>query len=417
MKKSDIYDVAINKIIRNKQNVYYIPILILALLLLIVSLMISKNINLFIDKSQNNNVGFRTLNIPPNYNEKDYGYELLKHTDNIVEIYSSKYSGTTLESNLKNKKVNGKIGLFYGSKNTLPKVEIGTNLDEDSDGYAICPIQFFPDDRINDLKIDPKYILSPSESLNKEFEVYYNSYTLSGNSINIKKTYTKKFKIIGLYDNRKILNMNNECFISTNDIKQIMDTIYSGLDDDTLYSHYAIVNELKNVNKTISFLEYKGFSDITPKLTIDKAFFNTILISSKTTMIIVSIIVIIVTSFYSKKKMLNEEKNIGIYKALGFSNLNIFTIYLTEMVVINIFCFVMSYFIYILLFYYLKNYYFTSLKFIGIDIVNFKYFYIAAFMIVIIISVMVTIVDLYKKLKINAVDLIGSDELWYLKDL
>ena len=205
--------------------------------------------------------------------------------------------------------------------------------------------------------------------------------------------------------------MNNECFISTNDIKQIMDTIYSGLDDDTLYSQYAIVNELKKMNKTISFLEGKGFSDITPKLTIDKIFFNTILISSKTTMIIVSIVVIIITSFYSKKKMLNEEKNIGIYKALGFSNLNIFTIYLVEMVVINIFCFVMSYLIYILLFYYLKNYYFKSLKFIGIDIVNFKYFYIAAFMIIIIISVMITLVDLYKKLKINAVDLIGSDEL------
>ena len=75
--------------------------------------------------------------------------------------------------------------------------------------------------------------------------------------------YKKQFKIIGLYDNKKTINMNNECYVTSKDLIEIMDKNYLNVNDNTLYSQYAVINKLENVNKTISYLKENGFNMIT----------------------------------------------------------------------------------------------------------------------------------------------------------
>ena len=181
----DSIKLAFNLTIRDKKNKYYIIFLSLFTLLIISSLAMTSYIKDFINKSINNNVGFRTIVVPPNYNYDDYGLSILKNNEHILEIYDVTYSGIGLESDFKNQNLNGQISLIYGSKNTLPHVIKGKTFKDGETGVAICPANFYPDDTINDLKVNPKYFVSLDNYYNKEFVVKYFSKKYEGSTLKL----------------------------------------------------------------------------------------------------------------------------------------------------------------------------------------------------------------------------------------
>lgn len=411
MKTLSLMKYTIIKIIRNKKNIFFIGILSLCSLLIITSLSISSYINDFIDKSINANVGFRTINVNPNYAYEDLGLEVLENNEHILENYSSKYSGTTLESSFKNDNLNGQIGLLYGSKYTQPTVIKGTSINDDDTGVAICPANFYPDDNINDLTIISSQIITSKYLYNQEFTVTYNSFKYNGYSFDVDEEYTKTFKVVGIYDNTKTLNMNNECYISPKDMKDIMDTIYNNLNEGTIYATYSVVDNISNMDDVMKELEDLGFEDLIPKLSIDTELFNNILNPTKIILIVVCLFILILSFLYTKKKVKNELSDIGMMKTMGFNKSTITFMYFFEIFILSIVSLIISIIVFQIFYNLFANKIFIAFKYIGIDLVNkFSSYLIAALFITIIpiLSIIFMIINEYKK---DIALLIGSDEV------
>ena len=67
MKIFALLEFSLIKIIRNKKNIFYILVLSLVTFLIMASLAISSYLQDFVNKSINCNIGFRTINVNPNY--------------------------------------------------------------------------------------------------------------------------------------------------------------------------------------------------------------------------------------------------------------------------------------------------------------------------------------------------------------
>lgn len=398
------------KMIRNRKNIYYILTLVFATILIISSIAVSSYIDDFISKSINNNVGFRTLNVLPNYDYDDYGIKILENNEHILESFNSIYSGITLESSFKNESLNGNITILYGSENNEPDVIMGRKIMNDDTGVAICPKNFYPDDEIDDLKINENLIIKDNELLNKKFILTYESSTYSNGFFKTEKEYKKEFKIIGLYDNTKNLDMNNNCYISKNDMKSIIDVIYSKWDDSSIHSTYSIIDDIKNVDKVIKELKTYGFSS-SPKLSIDYEFFNKIQLFAKVIFVIVLIFVLVLSILFLHKKIINELTDIGLLKTVGFSKLNIIFIYLFEITMICFISLIIGFIIFNFVYVLLSNNIFNSFKYIGIDLNNKISFYIKTSLIITIIPIIACLIIILINYRKDASKLIGSDSL------
>ncbi|MDD2409199.1 MAG: hypothetical protein PHD03_00540 [Bacilli bacterium] len=280
MNIKDLLKIILLKTIRNKNLVFFYSIIILCNILIITTLTFYFNYNSFTENLINKNIGFRTLNVTANENLNDEISNKILNINHVVDVYSSEYhSITVISSDFKNDNLSGVVELTYGAKSMLPSNIIGRSIKDNEKNVAICPINFFPDDLASDLFINKDFIIDGHDILDKEFSVEYYSYRFEDTNLIQEQKFEKKFKIVGLYDSKVVMNNKNQCYIQVSDIKEILETTIPKNINEYVSSYLVVINDLDNIGYVKEELANIGYTDTETKNFINLSFINMIMIS------------------------------------------------------------------------------------------------------------------------------------------
>lgn len=405
----DFIKLSFIKFIRNKKNIFYVLILSIFTVILLSLITFEKSLVNYIDNFIVKNIGFRTLSVSPKNNSKDLGYSELVNIEHVVDVHSANYDTASVESSFKTEDLDGYVDFVYANQNTLPNVIIGEKFNASDTGVAICPIDFLPSSEAYNLLVSESKILSGYKLLNSSFEAYYFSYIFDGKRMVEKDKYTKSFKIIGIYDAKKVINPSNTCYISEKDMKEIKNitTIKS---ENTSYGFMVLVDDVKYVDNVLDNLHKIGFTRVNIRSQIDYDIINKIIFACNivVSVVIFSIVVIIIN--YNKKKFINDTKSIGLLKTMGYSNNNIVFLYLLDTVNTSIFSYLVGLLVFFIIFYFLKFYFLKGLIYSGFEIILKLSTFLISVFIVIFISVVVVLNYFFKFRRKNIISMLEGDD-------
>ena len=193
MKIKDYLFYDFKKIFRNKKNMSYIIIISFCSLILLVALTFYSNVLNYVKVVMIGDRDFRTLSLPIS----DTSIEEISKIDHVQTIYNSKYNViSSYESSFKTDNLDGGINLMYSDNTLQPTIVKGRNILENERNVAICPIEFFPDSKVNEYKIDKNYVISYENLIDKTFFVKFKNKSSN-------KDITKEFKITRSYPSLK----------------------------------------------------------------------------------------------------------------------------------------------------------------------------------------------------------------------
>lgn len=393
MNINNILKYSLLKVLRNKKNIFLMLILLIGFLLINCAISYRNYLSNDIDNQINKDLGYRSINVSLNedssYSEnEEYSnkYNKLLDIDNILEIYNFQYyyyGAPILEYE------NGFVNFLYGSKNTIPDKIIGETISENDTGVAICPIKFYPymfdEDEYDGNYIDGKDVLGTTISI--EETIYSKE---NGKIKDSKKTYKKKYKIVGLYDSSLTNDSYDSCFISAKDIKELYNTTYLESNDGRNYSTVlVIVDELKNVDNVLNKINTMGFTaEVQSYINYD--YVNKIYFICNIVILLSCISIVILTLLYIKKSNNNSIKEIGIQRALGFDSITINIISTTQLFIIilisNLFGFIFTEIIYRIIKLKFNTYFFIHLIPFDHRIINYYPSLLATFLLPLIIN-------------------------------
>ncbi|MDD2409737.1 MAG: ABC transporter permease [Bacilli bacterium] len=407
MKTTNDIKFAFLKSIRDKTKFFYVLLISLCCFISLIIIGFYFNITEFIDESIEKNPAFNTILVTLNKEED------LSDVDHILDIHKSNNDFYANYTSFKNEKFDGWLLLSHGTPDTVPEVIYGKNIDKNSEDIAICPAKFYPDSGAQHFKINSSDILKNTDTLNSTFTIEYNSYKKNkfDDGIPIKdKTLNKTFKIVGLYDNTKTLNFNNECFVTPSVLKEITDTIDPYLDENSISGTYILIDDTKNLNYVKNELYKKGYTDIEMKKNIDIDIVKSLNQIVVVLLVVVIMGIIVLNALYIKKQILIEKSNIGILKALGYKKNKIKKIYILENMFLSTLAFVIAITVFIFTFLIIKYKFFVSFRYFGINLfLNYKIIFLP-FLLTIMLSTLICSIILNKVLKSDIIKLLESEE-------
>ena len=215
---------------------------------------------------------------------------------------------------------------------------------------------------------------------------------------------------MGLYDNTKTLNMNNECYITSVDLKEIIDTIRITSSDDSIPSYHAVVDSYENVDKVMEELKEKGFENLTTKIFINYDYLNVFIFAAKFILIFVIVVSVILSYLFVTKRNYENYMEIGILKTLGYNKENIATIYLLKAIITSVGALVIGLIFFQIIYFYLKETVFVAFKYIGIDMINRPIIYLQTILLIIVIPLIFNGCLIIKTQKKKIKELVGSEE-------
>lgn len=405
------------KITRDKNNIFFIILLVISTIMLIGSITFNKNFNEYIEENINKNINFRVLSVSNKQDEADLGKEELLSIEHVQDVYSSVYGTFLIDSNFANEDLDGKITPQYLPKSTVIHSLIGSQIGENDTGVAIIPKDFYPDNSVYEYNINDKNIIDGESLIGKEFTITYYTRKFENMKFVDDEKLTKTFKVIGVYDNKEFMNYNNDIFISQIDIDEIAkakipkndnpDIEITQIDD---YSFNVVVDSLENVESVTEKILEHNFSNVEPSMEIDEGVINTIKISCLVIAIISIAVIILIVLLYMRKKLIRESNYIGILRASGYTKTNVTIQYLFETIITSIITYIIGCILLILLCVILKNIVFNSFNYIGYNIRIFSTDFIIGFVILILTSSISSLYMIHMKLKSNIINLIESRE-------
>lgn len=403
------------KIFREKNNIFFIVVLILSTIFLICSLTFINNLNCFIEENINKNISFRTISVSNKQDKDDLGESELLNMDHVIDVYTSAYNMTYVESDFKSENLDGKIELTYLPKSTIINTLVGSQFTEDDQNVAIIPKKFYPDSSASNYKINKNNIIDGQSLLGKEITIRYNTYIFENMNLVIDETLTKKFLVVGVYDNKEMMNYNNQVFISRKDIDEmamakIPQNSNSEIQISTNYTFNVVVDSLENIQTVMNKMAESGFTNIEVSVEIDRNMIDTI----KNSCYIISIISIIVITFiiilYIKKKIIKESNFLGVLRTFGYSKKVIIKQYIFEILLTNCITYIIGIIILLLMYIILKNTVFVSLSYIGFNVKMYYKDFLVSLIIIILTSIIISAYFINRKLKEDIINLIESRE-------
>ncbi len=365
MKINDIFSYNLKNILRNKKNIFYLIILIICVFILLTSLTFVSNLKNFIDKSIFKNIGFRTLSVQLKGEKEEISN--LKSIKYVKDVYSSQYGSVFVETNFEDNKFDGVLELTYldeTAKNEIVDKENVKNFENND--YLICPLQFYPSSEAGMIKIANNDILDGNSFIGKNIEIYYSSYKLDENLTLISdKSYKKSFKIIGTYDNEKYMNLNNQCYASFSNIKEIVDIKSSINNNNTVYAFSIVVDKINNLNYVINTLKEMGYEEIEVKNQIDYEFVNKVNLICYCIVILIFVSIFFLTILYVNKKKNDDMFEMGILKVSGYNDRLLLKINFFENFLNVILEFVVGFVLFLILFLIAKFILFYNLSYLG----------------------------------------------------
>lgn len=322
-------------IIRNrlfeKRNILFLIVLSIVFIIIFCSLTIMKFSIENKNEIQKSNLG-RSFIVKIPFED----VEIIKDIDNIEVATSIKYLNSDIfevpELDVQNNK--GIISLK--PRLTDKDIEIISGKNIKNENEIVCPEKFYPHNFENNLSkilffsspqlIDKTItVTSHNESLNKEL---------------------LKLKIVGIYKN-KYMEEINTCYTNMKTY-DLLTSKYQGYTEsydekgnllnreNIAYSDSIIrINDEKNISKVLNELDKLniGYEKV---FTVDNSLLNTMFFLPLIVSIIIIGISLLVIFIFLSKKNNNRLNNIGILKAIGFSDTEIISIFIKENIIITI---------------------------------------------------------------------------------
>lgn len=397
------------RLFRNKKNAFYVIILSLFTVVLLSLLTFKNSLINYIDNFIIKNIGFRTISVSPRDDVEDFGYSDLISINHVQDVHSANYDTASVESTFKSDELDGYIDLVYANYSILPTNVVGEKFDADDTGFAICPIDFLPSSEAFNLLVDEKKFLSGYELLNTSFQINYYSYLFDGKRLIENDKYIKEFKIVGIYDAKKVMNPSNTCYISKKDMEEIK-SITTVNNENTIYGFMVIVDNIKNVELVLNDLEKKGFSRVNIRSQIDYDIINKILFACNIVVSVIMASIVIIIINYTKKKYFNDIKSIGLLMTMGYSNNIIVFIYLLEIVYSSIFSYLIGLFLFLIIYNLIKFYFLKGLIYSGFEILLHLNTFLISVFVVIFTSIIVALLYFLKNKRKNINLMIEGDD-------
>lgn len=397
------------RLFRNKKNAFYVIILSLFTVVLLSLLTFKNSLINYIDNFIIKNIGFRTISVSPRDDVEDFGYSDLISINHVQDVHSANYDTASVESTFKSDELDGYIDLVYANYSILPTNVVGEKFDADDTGFAICPIDFLPSSEAFNLLVDEKNFLSGYELLNTSFQINYYSYLFDGKRLIENDKYIKEFKIVGIYDAKKVMNPSNTCYISKKDMEEIK-SITTVNNENTIYGFMVIVDNIKNVELVLNDLEKKGFSRVNIRSQIDYDIINKILFACNIVVSVIMASIVIIIINYTKKKYFNDIKSIGLLMTMGYSNNIIVFIYLLEIVYSSIFSYLIGLFLFLIIYNLIKFYFLKGLIYSGFEILLHLNTFLISVFVVIFTSIIVALLYFLKNKRKNINLMIEGDD-------
>ena len=397
------------RLFRNQKNAFYVIILSLFTVVLLSLLTFKNSLINYIDNFIIKNIGFRTISVSPRDDVEDLGYSDLISINHVQDVHSANYDTASVESTFKSDELDGYIDLVYANYSILPTNVVGEKFDADDTGFAICPIDFLPSSEAFNLLVDEKKFLSGYELLNTSFQINYYSYLFDGKRLIENDKYIKEFKIVGIYDAKKVMNPSNTCYISKKDMEEIK-SITTVNNENTIYGFMVIVDNIKNVELVLNDLEKKGFSRVNIRSQIDYDIINKILFACNIVVSVIMASIVIIIINYTKKKYFNDIKSIGLLMTMGYSNNIIVFIYLLEIVYSSIFSYLIGLFLFLIIYNLIKFYFLKGLIYSGFEILLHLNTFLISVFVVIFTSIIVALLYFLKNKRKNINLMIEGDD-------
>lgn len=396
-------------IILNRKNIFNVTqIIFTAIFTLLLLLLLNFRFNFvnYLNKSEITNPWFRVIVVGANLDKKNNGLDELKTIKNIELIYSSQYDFASLESSYKNEIYDGYVELNYGDKSLLPKNIIGNYFKETDSGVAICPSNFFPSSAAYNLNADFKF-LDANNLIGTSFDVNYYSYSESNNKYIPDKTYSKTFKIIGLYNNEDLMLPSNNCFISPKDMIEIIDT--GTVINDGVYGFTLVVDDIENVKKVQADLEKLKFN-YSIKIEYDATLLKNIVNITNAVIISIVIIMLLININFLKKNIIRNYNDIGILFTIGYSTKFVSLTYLIQLLANNIISYTVAIILSMLSLNIIKITFKKVMLSLAYTIVYNYFTLVIAFCLVVIVPSIYYFVYTYKLVNKNIINLVKSEE-------
>ena len=397
------------RLFRNKKNAFYVIVLSLFTVVLLSLLTFKNSLINYIDNFIIKNIGFRTISVSPRDDVEDFGYSDLISINHVQDVHSANYDTASVESTFKSDELDGYIDLVYANYSILPTNVVGEKFDADDTGFAICPIDFLPSSEAFNLLVDEKNFLSGYELLNTSFQINYYSYLFDGKRLIENDKYIKEFKIVGIYDAKKVMNPSNTCYISKKDMEEIK-SITTVNNENTIYGFMVVVDNIKNVELVLNDLEKKGFSRVNIRSQIDYDIINKILFACNIVVSVIMASIVIIIINYTKKKYFNDIKSIGLLMTMGYSNNIIVFIYLLEIVYSSIFSYLIGLFLFLIIYNLIKFYFLNGLIYSGFEILLHLNTFLISVFVVIFTSIIVALLYFLKNKRKNINLMIEGDD-------
>lgn len=405
----DFLKLSFIRLFRNKKNAFYVIALSLFTVVLLSLLTFKNSLINYIDNFIIKNIGFRTISVSPRDDVEDFGYSDLISINHVQDVHSANYDTASVESTFKSDELDGYIDLVYANYSILPTNVVGEKFDADDTGFAICPIDFLPSSEAFNLLVDEKKFLSGYELLNTSFQINYYSYLFDGKRLIENDKYIKEFKIVGIYDAKKVMNPSNTCYISKKDMEEIK-SITTVNNENTIYGFMVVVDNIKNVELVLNVLEKKGFSRVNIRSQIDYDIINKILFACNIVVSVIMASIVIIIINYTKKKYFNDIKSIGLLMTMGYSNNIIVFIYLLEIVYSSIFSYLIGLFLFLIIYNLIKFYFLKGLIYSGFEILLHLNTFLISVFVVIFTSIIVALLYFLKNKRKNINLMIEGDD-------
>ena len=405
----DFLKLSFIRLFRNKKNALYVIALSLFTVVLLSLLTFKNSLINYIDNFIIKNIGFRTISVSPRDDVEDFGYSDLISINHVQDVHSANYDTASVESTFKSDELDGYIDLVYANYSILPSNVVGEKFDADDTGFAICPIDFLPSSEAFNLLVDEKKFLSGYELLNTSFQINYYSYLFDGKRLIENDKYIKEFKIVGIYDAKKVMNPSNTCYISKKDMEEIK-SITTVNNENTIYGFMVVVDNIKNVELVLNDLEKKGFSRVNIRSQIDYDIINKILFACNIVVSVIMASIVIIIINYTKKKYFNDIKSIGLLMTMGYSNNIIVFIYLLEIVYSSIFSYLIGLFLFLIIYNLIKFYFLKGLIYSGFEILLHLNTFLISVFVVIFTSIIVALLYFLKNKRKNINLMIEGDD-------
>lgn len=343
MKIKDYIFLAIKNLSRRKKAMFLSStLIIISMLIFIVVLSFSTGLLKAMDRAILKNISYRTIVVMKNQNNIDDIEEKIKKMEHVVKCVSQDYFETAAPlSRIDDIEIkDGTISLFGADSETSPNIVAGRKLFDNEQNACIIPSTFYPYDVST---YDESKIYNAEELLGHEITIEYNSYIYDGPNMNVKEKFEKNFVVVGIYDQDEIMAEVNDCYISYNEIKEIVDTRLDGNNYSNMENRpvMAIVDDAQNVNVVLDKIKSMGYRAIIRSSANTQlvGIVNIVCVLISSVLIFIAILNITISSI---KSMTERKYEIGMLKAIGYKNSTMQGILFTENLIISLFSYVFT---------------------------------------------------------------------------